>query len=63
MPDRLLRSLAEACKPRCLIGCSSTGEFTSEVPRESSACAMAFRSPEVQFSCGVGRGLCLAKPL
>jgi hypothetical protein len=39
------------------VGCSSAGEFTSEVPRESSACAIAFRSDEIAFSCGVGRGL------
>jgi len=55
--EALLRSLDAACRPRCLVGCSTAGEFTSEVPRESSACAIALRSDEIRFSAGVGHGL------
>ncbi|MEO6461963.1 MAG: FIST N-terminal domain-containing protein [Candidatus Eisenbacteria bacterium] len=53
----LLRSLDAACRPRLLIGCSSAGEFSSQAPRDSSACALGLRSSEMAFASGVGRGL------
>ena len=40
-----------------LVGCSSAGEFTSETPRHSSACAIGIRSDEMRFSAGLGRNL------
>ncbi len=53
----LLRALDEACRPRLVVGCSSAGEFTSQAPRDSSACALGMRSDEMAFAAGVGRGL------
>ena len=54
---RLLHTLDAACHPKVLVGCSSAGEFTSDTPRESSACAIAIRSSTMHFSAGVGRNL------
>lgn len=54
---RLLRALDDACRPKVLVGCSSAGEFTGGMPRESSACAIALRSSEIRFSAGLGRNL------
>ena len=53
----LLRALNAACQPKVLVGCSSAGEFTSDVPRESSACGIAIRSDEMRFAAGLGRNL------
>ena len=53
----LLESIDSACRPARMVGCSSAGEFTSEVPHEHSACAVALRSAEMRFSSGLGRGL------
>ena len=53
----LLEALAAACSPKVLVGCSSAGEFTSETPKTSSACAIAIRSNEMRFSAGIGRNL------
>ncbi len=55
--EELLAALNSACAPRCLVGCSSAGEFTTDVARESSACAIALRAPEFHFTCGIGKGL------
>lgn len=53
----LLQAVNAACRPNVLVGCSSAGEFTSAVPRDSSACAVAIRSPAMKFAAGLGRGL------
>lgn len=54
---KLLRALDSACRPGVLVGCSSAGEFTSGAVQESSACAVAIRSPEMSFTAGLGRNL------
>lgn len=56
---QLLRALDTTCRPRVLMGCSSAGEFTSDEPRQSSACAVALRAPEseLNFAVGLGRNL------
>jgi hypothetical protein len=53
----LLRALDAACRPKVLIGCSSAGEFTSDTPRESTACAIAICNPDMKFAAGLGRNL------
>lgn len=53
----LLRALDAACRPKVLVGCSSAGEFTSDTPKDSSACAVALRSSEMRFAAGLGRNL------
>ena len=55
--DHFLEALHSACRPGALVGCSSAGEFVSGVPRESSACAVAIRSEDMQFNAGLGRDL------
>ncbi|HUE76050.1 MAG TPA: FIST N-terminal domain-containing protein [Chloroflexota bacterium] len=55
--EPLLRALDEACQPHLLVGCSSAGEFTTESPREGTACAVALRSDDIRFSAGLGRDL------
>jgi hypothetical protein len=52
-----LRALEAACRPAVLVGCSSAGEFTSHTRGEGLACAVALRSPDMQFAAGIGRGL------
>ncbi|HEX2915878.1 MAG TPA: FIST N-terminal domain-containing protein [Chloroflexia bacterium] len=55
----LLEGLAVSCRPRLLLGCSSAGEFTSELNGQGSICAVALQAPESEFSFNVvmGRGL------
>ncbi len=55
--SRLLTAFDAAAGPRLLVGCSSAGEFTSEIPREQSACAIAICSDEMRFAAGIGRNL------
>jgi hypothetical protein len=55
----LLQALDAECRPRTLVGCSSAGEFTTNVNGEGMACAVALRAPEMQFHAGVGRQLSL----
>jgi hypothetical protein len=50
----LLRALDQACRPRILVGSSSAGEFTSKAQGVGTACAIALRSPDLQFAAGVG---------
>ena len=50
----LLHALTETCQPGVLVGSSSAGEFTRENRGQGSACALAIRSPIMQFSAGVG---------
>jgi hypothetical protein len=52
-----LRSLAETCAPRVMVGASSAGEFTMDARGEGSACALAIRSPDMEFNAVVGRGV------
>lgn len=53
----LLRALRAACQPDVLVGCSSAGEFTADALAEGAACALALRSPDMQFTAALGRGL------
>jgi hypothetical protein len=55
--EELLTALDAACTPRALVGCSSAGEFTSEVPVEGAACALALCSDEMCFTPALGRNL------
>lgn len=55
--SRLLEALERACRPRVLVGCSSAGEFIGEQLREGAVSAMALRSPDLQFTATLGRGL------
>lgn len=53
----LLNELRSACRPGVIVGASSAGEFTFAARSEGSACVLALRSSEIQFSAAVGRGL------
>lgn len=53
----LLRSIADTCRPRVLVGASSAGEFTGQSRGEGTACALALRSDEIRVSAGLGRGV------
>jgi hypothetical protein len=53
----LLQAIQATCRPQILIGCSSSGEFTSHMHGEGSACAVALRSSEMRFAAGFGHGL------
>src|SRR5436190_4981944 len=53
----VLRSIKKACKPRLLVGCSSSGEFTRQSVGDGMACAVAIRSEEMHFNAVLGRGL------
>ena len=55
--QQLLQAITDACHPKILVGSSSAGEFTQNSFEEGAACAMAFRSDEMQFSAGIGRNL------
>lgn len=55
--ETLLTALESACKPGCLIGCSSAGEFTQTMHNQGSAVAYAIRSDTLRFSVGLGRGI------
>lgn len=55
--ETLLAALENACKPGCLIGCSSAGEFTQSMHDQGSAVAYAVRSDTLRFSVGLGRGI------
>src|SRR5579884_2096055 len=53
----LLQALKQECRPKCLVGCSSAGEFTHEVQGEGMACALALCSSEMQFTAARGHQL------
>ena len=53
----LLTALRDTCEPAVVVGASSAGEFTSDVPHEHCACALGLRASEMQFTAGVGRGI------
>ena len=53
----LLQALDRACAPKIMVGCSSSGEFSTHGNHDGSACAMALRSSQMQFAAGIGRGL------
>lgn len=54
---RLLAEVQATCHPGALVGCSSSGEFSSHGNHDRSACALALRSAEMHFAVGIGRGL------
>ena len=53
----LLTALRHTCKPHVLVGCSSSGEFTSQGNSDGSACAVAICSDEIEFSASMATGL------
>ena len=53
----LLSSVKEACSPKVMMGCSSAGEFTNHSQGVGQASAVAIRSDEMRFACGIGRGI------
>ena len=53
----LLQALKQSSRANLMIGCSSAGEFTSQVQGTGLACAIALYSNEMTFSVGVGRDL------
>lgn len=53
----LLDALDRSCRPATLVGCSTAGEFTNDVAGEGLTCAIALRSPEMQFSAALGRNI------
>ena len=55
--EELLKALKNECASTILIGCSSAGEFTSELKGVDSASAIALHSTEMQFFASVGRGI------
>ena len=54
---QLLAALDAGCKPRCLVGSSSAGEFTSSAQGTGLACAVALRSPAMRFTATLARRL------
>src|SRR5438552_15944423 len=53
----LLQALKQSSRARAIVGCSSAGEFTSQVQGMGLACAIALSSNEMSFAVGLGRGL------
>lgn len=53
----LLRAVKASCQPKVMMGCSSAGEFTSHSQGVGQASAVALRSTEMRFACGIGRGV------
>lgn len=51
----LLAALQEISGAGVLVGASSAGEFTSDIPHEHCACAVGIRAPEMRFTTGLGR--------
>ena len=52
-----LSAVQGICSPKVMMGCSSAGEFTSQSQGTGQASAVAIRSTEMRFACGIGRGL------
>lgn len=55
--EPLLRAIESNCSPRCMVGCSSAGEFTSEESGTGLTTVIALRAPEMRFSASIARGL------
>jgi hypothetical protein len=53
----LLRALTDTCSPRCLVGCSSAGEFTSSGSGVGMTCVLALHGDDIRFTASSGRGL------
>jgi hypothetical protein len=53
----LLAAAREACGAGVMVGCSSAGEFVGQGHGVGHASAVAIRSDEMRFTCGIGRGL------
>ncbi len=55
--ERLLTAIDAQCHPKLLTGSSSAGEFIRGAFDEGSVCAVALRSPNLQFAVGIGHGI------
>jgi hypothetical protein len=55
--EELLEALQAVCSPQALVGCSSSGEFISNVHGEGSASAMAVHSDSIVFTAAIGHGV------
>ncbi|GAA5508559.1 FIST signal transduction protein [Novipirellula caenicola] len=53
----LLSALQRTCNPHVVVGCSSSGEFTSQGNSDGSACAVAICSDEIEFAANMAIGL------
>ncbi len=53
----LVRETVAQCHAEVVVGCSSAGEFTSQMHGDGHACAIAIRSSELKFSVGIGHGI------
>lgn len=53
----LLTALRDGSKARIIVGCSSAGEFTSEMSGTGGTSAIAFRAPEMQFNASLATRL------
>ena len=53
----LIAALTASCNPECLVGCSSAGEFTSDITGTSLTCVVALHAPEMSFAAGIGTGI------
>lgn len=53
----LLKAIKQFSKTKLLLGCSSAGEFISNVQEEGAVSALAISSDEMHFSVGLGKNL------
>jgi hypothetical protein len=54
---RLLHALRGSCRSEMIVGCSSAGEFTTDIQGEGLACALAISSRDMAFNICLGRSL------
>ena len=57
----LLGALRDGSNARLIVGCSSAGEFTSEMSGTGGTSAIAFRAPEMQFSASLATKLSVSR--
>ncbi len=57
----LLNALQNGCKTGLMVGCSSAGEFTSEMSGTGGTSAIAFRAPEMQFNASLATRLSISR--
>ncbi len=57
MQHELLVTLKKECTPDIIVGCSSAGEFTSEINGIDTASAIALYSTEIKFFASIGRNI------
>ena len=55
--EKLVEAFHARCKPSIIIGCSSAGEFISNMQAEGAAAVLALRSSEILFAPAIGRDL------